>query len=241
VSSVCLKPVATTERSDIVKPEISDNLDLRFMQVQFSLLSGSNLPGIEIAASFPMTEFVTTISKSADGLEVYAKFEFNDPKVLTKKHGGMKILEIKSQTTNSAFARVLFDGPVAKLFCESDDVWWVNPSYLSQSGLSLTIRGTKSGLRGVRNNINNLVTSGFDVKLSAESSYTPEFKDMLPQKQRLVLDKAIEMGYYSRPRGCTQRDIAEVMNIKQATVSEHLQSAESKIINSIGNYSPTLS
>ena len=46
--------------------------------------------------------------------------------------------------------------------------------------------------------------------------------------------KAIEMGYYSRPRGCTQRDIATAMNIKQATVSEHLQSAESKIINSIG-------
>jgi predicted DNA binding protein len=57
---------------------------------------------------------------------------------------------------------------------------------------------------------------------------------MLPHKQRIVLDKAIEMGYYSRPRGCTQRDIANAMNIKQATVSEHLQSAESKIINSIG-------
>ena len=45
-----------------------------------------------------------------------------------------------------------------------------------------------------------------------------------------MLDKAIEMGYYERPRGCTQRDIAEVLEIKQATVSEHLQSAEANII-----------
>jgi predicted DNA binding protein len=59
--------------------------------------------------------------------------------------------------------------------------------------------------------------------------------DMLPQKQRLVLDKAIKMGYYSRPRGCTQRDIAQVLDITQATVSEHLQSAEAKIIHSISN------
>ena len=78
------------------------------------------------------------------------------------------------------------------------------------------------------------VGNGYSVKLGAESMHSPEFIDILPVKQRIVLDKAIEMGYYSRPRGCTQREIASVMNIKQATVSEHLQSAESKIINSIG-------
>ena len=49
----------------------------------------------------------------------------------------------------------------------------------------------------------------------------------------IVGNKAVEMGYYNRPRGCTQRDIAREMNVKQATISEHLQSAESKIINSL--------
>ena len=100
--------------------------------------------------------------------------------------------------------------------------------------MMMTIRGTTEGLRRIRTELSALVGNGFSVKLGSESLRSPEFIDLLPQKQRLVLDKAIEMGYYSRPRGCTQRDIAEAMNIKQATVSEHLQSAESKIIHSIG-------
>jgi predicted DNA binding protein len=99
----------------------------------------------------------------------------------------------------------------------------------------MTIRGTREALRRIRDNFSQLMGNGFSVKLGAESLHSPEFVDMLADKQRIVLDKAIEMGYYSRPRGCTQRDIAEVMNIKQATVSEHLQSAEAKIIHSIGN------
>lgn len=222
------------ERSDIVRPEISDNLDLRFMQIHFSLQSGSKLPGSQIADAFTMTEYVTTISKSNEGLVTYVKLEFSDKKVLTKKHGGMSILEIKSQTPNSAFARVLLNGPIAKLFCKTDDVWWVRPTYLSTNGLTTTVRGTKSGLQWLRDELSNLVINGFSIKLSSESLHSPEFIDMLPHKQRMVLDKAIEMGYYSRPRGCTQRQIADAMNIKQATVSEHLQSAESKIINSIG-------
>ena len=229
-----MKLAAMIERSDIVKPEISENLDLRFMQVNISLQSGSKLPGLEIAEAFIMTEFITTLSKSDDGLVAFVKLEFSDKKVLTKKHGGMIILEIKSQTANTALAKVLLNGPIAKLFCQSDDVWWVRPTYLSHGGLTATVRGTKSALQWLRDKLSNLVINGFSIKLSAESLHSPEFIDLLPQRQRVVLDKAIEMGYYSRPRGCTQREIAEAMNIKQATVSEHLQSAESKIINSIG-------
>ena len=97
----------------------------------------------------------------------------------------------------------------------------------------MTIRGTKDGLRRIRSELSAMVGNGFSVKLGSESLQSPEFSDLLPEKQRLVLDKAIEMGYYSRPRGCTQRDVAEAMSIKQATVSEHLQSAESKIIHSL--------
>ena len=100
---------------------------------------------------------------------------------------------------------------------------------------TLSIRGTTAALRKVRNSFRDLVGNGFSVKLGAESLQGPEFKSVLPQKQRLVLETAIEMGYYSRPRRCTQRDIAKVLDIKQATVSEHLQSAESKIINSFHN------
>ncbi|MBT4981820.1 MAG: helix-turn-helix domain-containing protein [Euryarchaeota archaeon] len=214
---------------------VQNTLDLRYMQIEMNLLTGNVLPGSNLTDSFLNSEFVTLIEQTKSGLICYFKFEFNDISALDNDHGGLDILEIKSLTKHSALARVILNGPIAMMFCEDNEVWWVNPTYLNQTGLSLTIRGTRAGLTRIRENLSELVGNGYSVKLGAESMHSPEFRDMLPHKQRMVLDKAIEMGYYSRPRGCTQRDIAEVMNIKQATVSEHLQSAESKIINSIGN------
>lgn len=214
--------------------QIQNTLDLRYMQVEMSLQVGGGLPGSNLPDSFLNSEFVTLIETTKSGMICYIKFEFNDASALHKDHGGLEILEIKSVTKNSALAKVLLNGPVAMMFCEDKEVWWVNPTYLNPVGLSLTIRGTRAGLTRIRESFSRLVGNGFSVKLGAESMHSPEFRDMLPHKQRMVLDKAIEMGYYSRPRGCTQRDIAEAMHIKQATVSEHLQSAESKIINSIG-------
>ena len=218
-----------SENKSIIEP-----LDLRYMQVGISMQAGSMLPGSTLARHFWNSEFITMIEKNQDGMISYVKFEFKDREVLTLKHGGLEIIEIKSETETSALAKVLLNGPIALLFCEDNEVWWVNPTNLTSSGFSLTIRGTRQGLTRIRERISGLVGNGFSVKLGAESMHSPEFRDMLPRKQRTVLDRAIAMGYYSRPRGCTQRDIAKAMDIKQATVSEHLQSAESKIINSIG-------
>lgn len=213
---------------------IQNTLDLRYMQVEMSLQAGGSLPGSNLPDSFLNSEFVTLLEKTKSGMICYVKFEFNDISALSNDHGGLDILEIKSLTRNTALAKVILNGPVAMMFCEDNEVWWVNPTSLNKNIFSLTIRGTRAGLTRIRESFSQLVGNGFTVKLGAESMHSPEFRDVLPNKQRIVLDKAIEMGYYSRPRGCTQRDIAEVLNIKQATVSEHLQSAESKIINSIG-------
>ena len=214
---------------------IVDNLGLRYMQIDISLQAGASLPGADLVESFYNSEFIHLIEKDDNGFTCYLKFEFESPDVLTKKHASMKILEIKSQTKNSAFVKAYLDGPVVKMFTRNDDVWWVHPTHLSSKGMIMTIRGTIDASRRIRDAFSQLMGNGFSVKIGTESLHSPGFVDMLAGKQRIVLDKAIEMGYYSRPRGCTQRDIAEVMNLKQATVSEHLQSAEAKIIHSIGN------
>ena len=163
------------------------------------------------------------------------KVDFEDEKALEIKHPSVTIIEIISKTNNSALVRAVMDGPIPHIFSSIEDIWWVYPTHLDMRKFTLTIRGTTAALRDVRNSFKQLVGNGFSVKLGAESLQGPEFKSILPQKQRLVLETAVEMGYYSRPRRCTQRDIAKVLDIKQATVSEHLQSAESKIINSFHN------
>lgn len=209
-------------------------LTLRYMQVEFSRETGSSLPGSTLPDFFPMCEFITLHERTELGLICYLRLEFSHKDKLMGNYGAIKILEVISQTPNSALVKALAGGPVAMIFSRHEDAWWISPTYVNGNGMMMTLRGTSEGLRRIRTELSALVGNGFSVKLGSESLRNPEFIDMLPHKQRMVLDKAIEMGYYSRPRGCTQRDIANAMNIKQATVSEHLQSAESKIIHSIG-------
>ncbi|MCP2507459.1 MAG: helix-turn-helix domain-containing protein [Candidatus Thalassarchaeaceae archaeon] len=209
----------------------NEDLNLRYMQIKLSIQSGSNLPGSNWLSSFTNVEFITMLEKSHEGLIGYFKLKFDDVNVLEHDHREMKILDIKSKTNKSALVKVLLTGPVPSLFLNDMDAWWVNPSHLDGNGMTLTIRGTKDALRIIRKELSKLVGGEISIKIGSETLNSPEFIDMLNEKQRLVMDNAIKMGYYARPRGCTQRDIALKMNIKQATVSQHLQIAESKIIN----------
>lgn len=206
-------------------------LDLRYMQLEISIDSAKELPGSILPKYFLNCEFVSKIRITNKGLECYLKIDFVDEASLDVDHPTLKIQEIISKSGNSALVKACLSGPIPVMFFDIPDVWWVYPTKLDEKKFTITVRGTTAALRQVRNGFKDLVGNGFTVKLGSESLQGPEFEDILPEKQRLVLDTAIEMGYYSRPRRCTQREIASVLNIKQATVSEHLQSAESKIIN----------
>lgn len=54
--------------------------------------------------------------------------------------------------------------------------------------------------------------------------------DALTDRQRQVLKAAHEGRYYEWPRGITQEELAEELDISVATVSQHLRTAERKLI-----------
>ena len=208
------------------------HLDLRYMQIEISMDAAKNLPGHGLQDFFSLCEFVSHIRWDERSIECYLKVVYDDEKSLEIKHPSVTVIEVITKGENSALVKAKMDGPIPHLFSKIENVWWVHPTKLDMRKFTLSIRGTTAALRNVRNEFKKLVGNGFTVKLGAESLQGPEFKNILPQKQKLVLETAIQMGYYSRPRQCTQRDIAKALDIKQATVSEHLQSAEAKIINS---------
>ena len=211
------------------------HLDLRYMQIEISMEAAKNLPGQGLQDFFSLCEFISHIGWDERSIECYLKVVYDDEKSLEIKHPSVTVIEVITKGENSALVRAKMDGPIPHLFSKIENVWWVHPTKLDMKKFTLSIRGTTAALRDVRNEFKKLVGNGFTVKLGAESLQGPEFKNILPQKQKLVLETAIQMGYYSRPRQCTQRDIARALDIKQATVSEHLQSAEAKIINSFHN------
>ena len=90
------------------------------------------------------------------------------------------------------------------------------------------------GLRYSRTNINKLIALlGDAFQISVNNNFQGQWDTApgLPRRRKEVLETAIMMGYYNAPRKCRQRDIADSIGLKQGTVAEHLQIAESLIIN----------
>lgn len=57
--------------------------------------------------------------------------------------------------------------------------------------------------------------------------------DLLTDRQREVLEIALDLGYYDIPRQATHRDIAEQLDLSVGTVGEHLQKIESRVFNNL--------
>ena len=211
------------------------SVDLRFMQVSLTPEEGNHLPGVQLYEAFRRMELLTMISSVPEEFRCMVRIEYTEPNSLQNTYETMEVVRILEDDGTVALAEVLLSGPLPKLFQSLEHAWWVSPTVLNNEGFTFTIRGTKDALVNIRNRLPALFGRGFSMKLGAQSVYNPEFIELLPARQRTVLDKAIELGYYDRPRGCTQRMIADALNIKQATVSEHLQSAESTIIHAFAN------
>lgn len=204
--------------------------DLRYMQISITPDTGANLPGWALMESFSSVEFLSHISTVDGNMRCLVRVEYDDQRVLKNRFPSLNILNVIEQSPNAALLEVVTKGPLPRVFAALEHVWWVSPTYLTEAGFTVTIRGTKEALRASRTGLSQLLGESYKLKLGAQSLHSANFLELLPEKQRLVLDQAIKMGYYDRPRRCTQRSIAEALDIKQATVSEHLQSAESSII-----------
>jgi len=200
------------------------------MQISITAEQGSMLPGVQLLSVYQRVEFLYAIGKSARGMHCLVSIDYDDVERLEVGDTTMEILEVIKKSDTNAVCEVLLTGTLSKFFATQKNVWWVSPSQTHPRGMTLTIRGTRDSLREVRNALENILFDGYDMRLGSESEYHPEFSDILPERQTVVLNKALSMGYYDRPRQCTQRDIADSLHVKQATVSEHLQSAEATII-----------
>ena len=74
------------------------------------------------------------------------------------------------------------------------------------------------------------------VELEHVGSYRPGRPDLagyLTERQREVLETALELGYYEVPSQVTQADIAAACDCSAGTVSTHLRKAESLLVRGV--------
>ncbi|GAA0254355.1 helix-turn-helix domain-containing protein [Haladaptatus pallidirubidus] len=71
-----------------------------------------------------------------------------------------------------------------------------------------------------------------DIEIERVNEYGSEdrLSSVLTDRQQEILTAAVERGYYEVPRQATIGDIADAMELSQATVGEHLQKIESRVL-----------
>lgn len=80
------------------------------------------------------------------------------------------------------------------------------------------------------------VPEGVRLELEQLSEYDPESQElsaMLTDRQREILDTAVEVGYYEVPRRATHEDIAAALDLSTTTVGEHLRKIEARLLSEI--------
>jgi len=205
-------------------------LSLRYMQVQISAKSNEGLPGVELIDFFHKFEFLSLIEVLPNGMHCIVQANYDDLSVLDLEYSSFELIKKIEVRENSALLEIKTLGPIPKIFAQLSETWWISPTYVDENGLLVTMRGTSASLRKSLDNLTELVGQSYRVKSSSKTLHNPTIVSDLPNKQKEVLQKAIQMGYYSRPRKTTQKAIADALGVKQATISEHLQNAEANII-----------
>lgn len=101
--------------------------------------------------------------------------------------------------------------------------------YTDRGGLRVTIIGEEGTIREAIEEI----PDGIRITLEGLGEYRPDMRQLsslLTDRQRELLELAIDEGYYEMPRRATLRDLADRANISAGTVGEHLRKIETKVI-----------
>lgn len=109
----------------------------------------------------------------------------------------------------------------------------------SDGALYITFRA--EDVTTVRSVIQTLRESYESVRLRTLSSFDPEHGDdlvlvdrgRLTEKQRTVLRRAHQLGYFEYPKGANAGEVAEDLGIARSTFSEHLSAAQTKLLDAV--------
>ena len=209
--------------------------DLRFLQIQVNMEQAKDMPAATLMNTLSSIEFVSTVSTIGDASEYILCLKYNDLAALEEfeKNDAFELSGIIEQKEGMVLTKAYAKGPVAMLVHDNPEIWLQTPTLVtSANGLFLTVHGTTKGLKRFRDDISELLPPSIKIRISKDLKADWIAAPQLPNRRKEVMELAVRLGYYSTPRRCTQRDLAEALGVRQGTIAEHLQSAESMIIQS---------
>lgn len=120
------------------------------------------------------------------------------------------------------------------LIQQSDLILDLPLTFTADGNIRATVVGDENTLQRTLAEATDI--DGVDIGLEKTGDYHPEareFRSLLTDRQRQILKSAIDMGYYHVPRHTTIDDIANEVGLSTATVGEHLQKIEARILSQV--------
>ena len=210
--------------------------EMRYFQIIISSAIAKHLPGNVITDYFTKLELVTgtgvidsiptcIVKVEHDGIDIW--------KIKDKLKESLIIEKILQEGDNFAYLKAKTPGPIQRIIGAEEEAWIMPPTSLSkENGFLMTIHGTPKGLKRIKDQLQLLITTKMEMRISKLVIGDWMAAPKLTKKRNLAIKTAVKMGYYDAPRTCNQNNIADALEVKQGTVAEHLQNAESIIINS---------
>lgn len=105
------------------------------------------------------------------------------------------------------------------------------PIELEADGVTVRIAGESGTLHDAMDDLPTDIAD--EVRIEQLGTYDPAVdaaRTALTDRQRVVLEAAVEVGYYATPRTATTADVAEAANCAESTASEHLRKIEARLL-----------
>ena len=178
-------------------------------------------------------EVLACLGSHGEGMDLVVDIAFLEGKDVEDipPESSIVVHKVHARNDRHVVATINTTGPIMALFTTTDGCWLSRPTWLNhKAGLRVTISGTVEGVRQYRRKMDSLVPGNLKLRISQSQPGAARIGPSLSPRRQEVLETAQQMGYYDTPRRCSQRELADRLNIRQATVAEHLQRAERDFI-----------
>ena len=209
--------------------------DLRYLQLQVNPDQATMLSGSGLLENFTLVELVSILSTYEEASEYILSLRYTSEESMQwlENDESFEITGIIEQVPGYSLISVKAHGTIAMLIHNNLEIWVQTPTIISNSsGLFMTLQGTTKGLKRFRDEIGNILPPSIKIRISKDLKADWIAAPQLPTRRKEVMELAVKLGYYSTPRKCTQRELADALGVRQGTIAEHLQSAEGVIIQS---------
>ncbi|MDP6906839.1 MAG: helix-turn-helix domain-containing protein [Candidatus Thalassarchaeaceae archaeon] len=184
----------------------------------------------EILIPCSKAEIVAHIDVTPEGVRQLMKCHFREG-FDQENFSDSEFLEFESTVPsgNDENVVVVFNShPLTIASVQSLDIAVLPPYTISDDGISITIMGVPSGIRGFLDLARKLFPPD-QIKVINEGDEKNQ-ADIFGKRQWEVVQAAVGWGYYDSPRKVTMREMAERLGVAHSTLGEHLKRAEANLM-----------